>query len=642
MEQKEEGIFAKFHLNPNLNKNDDEINTPILTGILRLILIKYISLFIEDINAINSKDIRDIISELKIGTKIENNPEEDIRSNLNQNSGKNIIAYSNYVCSIIKDENDINNLLDLLEDNKKFEIIKYWSLLSKYEQFNQLFKTELLKAIEESYFEYSLIGLSMSEQTNRNEYLKEKYNCPNKEIKYLFHGTQIDPISKIITTGFLYSRKNFFGVGITFSDMLDYTLFYSGGTDFMNRRTNFGQNIPVNEIFSCVSSEVYYCKYKKRNIYDYSLYVNEFDHSPSYEELKKYCKDKMVEKYGVHFTKVETANGRVGKYEEIIENKKKGKFLGNEYIITELCQILPLYGLTFKRNEYFILWRDSHFGEQNDNSDYLKEQKLFINKYANMNSYFVRSLEKALEILSRKQYNKIILISNIGSDLSGKRFVEVARKILGFDVIVLFYTTDKIHFSWVQNFSNALISYQDEYYKDYILNYNEKGLLELKEKVEKQYNLKLKFNNNFLKFPKFINQGKMDDIIFREQSPYFKKVVIKNIKYNSILCMDTKRIISLRSAVNLDINLYEWYITLIGNEITLFSNGNYLGVNIEQKKVIGDECMHIFIIEQLNNNEYLIYYKDKNNVITINEDKLEIKKEKSKMLEQIFKIITIE
>ena len=259
-----------------------------------------------------------------------------------------------------------------------------------------------------------------------------------------------------------------------------------------------------------------------------------------------------------------------------------------------------------------------------------------------MNSYFIRSLEKALEILSRKQYNKIILISNIGSDLSGKRFVEVARKILGFDVIVLFYTTDKIHFSWVQNFSNALISYQDEYYKDYILNYNEKGLLELKEKVEKQYNLKLKFNNNFLKFPKFINQGKMDDIIFREQSPYFKKVVIKNIKYNSILCMDTKRIISLRSAVNLDINLCIWYITLIGNEITLFSNGNYLGVNIEQKKVIGDECMHIFIIEQLNNNEYLIFYKDKNNVITINEDKLEIKKEKSKMLEQIFKIITIE
>ena len=172
MEQKEEGIFFFFFLNQNLNKNDDEINTPILTGILRLILIKYISLFIEDINAINSKDIRDIISELKIGTKIENNPEEDIRSNLNQNSGKNIIAYSNYVCSIIKDENDINNLLDLLEDNKKFEIIKYWSLLSKYEQFNQLFKTELLKAIEESYFEYSLIGLSMSEQTNRNEYLK--------------------------------------------------------------------------------------------------------------------------------------------------------------------------------------------------------------------------------------------------------------------------------------------------------------------------------------------------------------------------------------------------------------------------------------------------------------------------------------
>ena len=52
--------------------------------------------------------------------------------------------------------------------------------------------------------------------------------------------------------------------------------------------------------------------------------------------------------------------------------------------------------------------------------------------------------------------------------------------------------------------------------------------------------------------------------------------------------------------------------------------------------------MHIFIIEQLNNNEYLIYYKDKNNVLTVDENTLEIKKEKSKMLEQIFKIITIE
>ena len=59
-----------------------------------------------------------------------------------------------------------------------------------------------------------------------------------------------------------------------------------------------------------------------------------------------------------------------------------------------------------------------------------------------MNSYFESSTEKALEIINRKKYNKIILISSIGEELSGKKFVVVARKILEFDVLVLFYSNN--------------------------------------------------------------------------------------------------------------------------------------------------------------------------------------------------------
>ena len=136
---------------------------------------------------------------------------------------------------------------------------------------------------------------------------------------------------------------------------------------------------------------------------------------------------------------MEPLQGEIRNEKQIIEDKKKGTFLGNEYIITELCQILPLYGLTFKRNEYFILWRDPQL---KDKINYLKEQKLFINKYAKMNSYFESSTEKALEIINRKKYNKIILISSIGEELSGKKFVVVARKILEFDVLVLFYSNN--------------------------------------------------------------------------------------------------------------------------------------------------------------------------------------------------------
>ena len=114
----------------------------------------------------------------------------------------------------------------------------------------------------------------------------------------------------------------------------------------------------IDRTVSIVSSEIYYRKERKKNIFDFSLHIPQLDHFPTYEEIKQNYKDKMVERYGIYHSKVEPLQGEIRNEKQIIEDKKKGTFLGNEYIITELCQILPLYGLTFKRNEYFILWRD--------------------------------------------------------------------------------------------------------------------------------------------------------------------------------------------------------------------------------------------------------------------------------------------
>ena len=140
---------------------------------------------------------------------------------------------------------------------------------------------------QNKYFDYSLVNLSLYQQENRIRYLQAKNNCPGVVTKYLFHGTQIDPISKIITNGFLYTRKPFYGMGIYFSDMLDYVSFYSGGNDFYSRRDFFGKTLPVNTTFSCVSAEVFYDKNAKKEIYDFSLLVKELDHFPAYEELKR-------------------------------------------------------------------------------------------------------------------------------------------------------------------------------------------------------------------------------------------------------------------------------------------------------------------------------------------------------------------
>ncbi len=631
----ENGYFIEFHKNYNLNEND--MKTEPLTGLLRLMLVKYISSFISDTSNINSQEIKKIISDLRIGLKEKENTKEDIKANLEETQGNNILVYSNYINSIISDK-IINQLLLLLPKNKQNEVKKQWSLLSKYQDFSKLFEEELFKAIERSYFDYSLIGLSLYEQKNRRIFIESMNTCPNLVVKYLFHGTQLDPIKEILTDGFLYTRKAFYGMGIYFSDMLDYVAFYAGGKDFKTRREYFGKVIPVNSVFSCVSAEIYYSQSKKKDIYDFNLLVKTLDHFPTYEEIKRDYPDKMVEKDGIHFARVEPYQGRVRKREQIIDDAKKGKFIGNEYVITEFQQILPLYGLTFRRNEFFVVWRDNHFKGNNEYSKFLKERKLFIYEYAKMNAYFEDSLEKALEIIKRKKYNKIILISNIGLDKAGKKFVEVARKLLGFNVVVLFFSGNSSHFSWLQNFPNALYTNNSSFYKDFILNYNEKGLLDLKKKIENQYKIKLKFTNDYMKFPNFIDSDKYDNIIFGGPSPNFKKVIISNSYNKVILCMNSDSEPCFKSVDN-DVNSYIWYITLMDNEITLYSNGNYLGVNTNSKKATREEFMKTFKFEKIGKNDYIIYFDDKNNVLTVSGSNAIIQKESYNNSNQKFRLV---
>ena len=631
----EGGVFTEFHKNVNLNESDGK--TIPLTGILKLILIKHIASNI-DANKISSNEIKKIILELQKGIEMKDNPQKDIKTNLEQNDGNNILAYSKYACSVIND-NIINDLLKLVSSNIKNDILKYWSVLSKYEPFNKLFEVELFKAIERSYFDYSLIGLSIYQQTNRKQFVETMHQTPNLVVKYLFHGTQIDPISKIMTGGFLYTRKAFYGMGIYFSDMLDYVSFYAGGTNFANRRKNFGSILPVNETFSCVSAEVYYSQAKKKDVFDFSLWVETLDHFPTYEEIKRDYPDKMVEKGGVHFARVEPNQGRIRKKEEIIEDKKSGKFVGTEYVITEMEQILPLYGLTFKRKEYFVIWRDNHFKGDNEYSEFLKVRKLFIYEYAKMNAYFESSLERALEIIKRKKNNKIILISNIGLDLAGKKFVEVARKILGFNVMVLFFSANRNHLKWLKDFPNALYTSHEDIYKKYIMNYNKQGLLDLKKEVEARNKINLKFEGNFLEFPHFVNNKEYNKIRFDEKSEYFKRVTIRNVETDSILCMEKDRTVSFKRNQQLDISQYNWYVTLMDGEITLYSNESYLGANINTKEPTGEEFMKTFKYEKIKANEYLIYYNDKNNVLTVSGNKAILQGESNNKKYQKFKMI---
>ena len=131
-------------------------------------------------------------------------------------------------------------------------------------------------------------------------------------VKYLFHGVQTDPVSNKFINGLLYSRKSLYGVGLYFSEMLDYISFRSHKSNY-----NYGKIIPVNYTFSCISAEIYYSNEKEKYIFDNSLYLKTLDHFPTYEELRYNYRDKMLEKGYINYAVIDPIKGKLRKKEEI-------------------------------------------------------------------------------------------------------------------------------------------------------------------------------------------------------------------------------------------------------------------------------------------------------------------------------------
>ena len=202
--------------------------------------------------------------------------------------------------------------------------------------------------------------------------------------------------------------------------MLDYCWFY-GGT---NNRCN-GNKIPeVDDTFTFIASAIYYNKNGFRKVKD--------------------CKY-TPKKNEINFAYAKADFSTINDYPD------KSKFYGTEYVIWDLNQICPFIGAKLKRKEFCVIWRDNNFSSKpvyNNEFDqifkaFLKERLTYIEQFAEFNIYPFETSEEALKLVERKKYNKIILISNVGTDLGGKKFVDNARKIIGNNVITLFLAYNK-------------------------------------------------------------------------------------------------------------------------------------------------------------------------------------------------------
>ena len=398
---------------------------------------------------------------------------------------------------------DLKNFYKELALKANKQEINQKKIINKLDEFNMIFDIEIEKAIKESIFEYKIIQIHLIDKDLSN-YLKEKKNCENTIVKFLFHGTLIKNAKSILSSQFWDSKSHAFGKGVYFTDMLDYTWRYS-----QEKRTS---RIPkIGDSFSIVVSEIYYNNNMFETVYDTEKINLE------------------VPKYGIRH-----GFGNF-KGEKNYEKKLKDshRFIGNEFLITDKNQILPLYSISFKRIKYLVIWRDNNFIKNNPNKyskktfDKIQEfHRIFKKKITselNSKIYYLTNSEDALNLIKKKKYNKIIIITNASN--GAKTFINNAREILGKkgkDPIIGVSVYDiKKHYKWIKEMENTILLNGIEYHEKFlnaIIREDIKLLRDLRNEIINEY--KKSFNDFSLKelnqycldFPNYKKDGSFKDL----------------------------------------------------------------------------------------------------------------------------------
>ena len=460
-----------------------------LFGLLNLCLMKELSAKLEDEQIEKLPELLShIMKLLKKGYSYSPISKELIVELLKRIKGSNILNFSNYLDTIIDNEQK-QLLLQYLDKNDLEYIQDIKERLSNYNEYMKLFEKDFEERKRNSIFEFSIISLVVMEREDFPNFEKERKNCPNRVDKILYHGTGIKPISNLLTGYFKRSINKCYqhGKGVYFTDSLDYCWFYGGEKD---NRSNKNKIPNIGEAFTLIASSIYYDKKGFRRVNDY--------------------------KYDPKKNEINFAYAR-SDFSTIKVEPDKSKFFGTEYVIWDLDQICPFIGARVERNEYCIIWRDNNFSSKpiyNNQFDeifkkFLKKRMQYVQQYAQHNIYSCETTNEALGLIKRKKYNKIILISNIGSDLGGKKFIDEARKIIGNDVIVLFLAYNIEHLKWVKDYKNALFSNDPDFYEEYLSCFSgekfsiKRKILELKEKIENYYKVEFNFDDKFLDFPNY-------------------------------------------------------------------------------------------------------------------------------------------
>ena len=596
-----------------LQPNDAQIdgNLKDLNGFLKLCLLKKISEYFESIDV--NKD--DLSKDEYILQKLKNNIH--FIGDLNYIPETNILTFFKFLNNINLDPKNLIEKYFNKNQIIKDKIENYWKYLSKYEEYNNNFEDIFFRDLKNCAFDYSIISMNLLERDNPEEYEQKKRECKKMKKMILYHFSEINPHSKQLNMELKYSDKSIYGRGVYFSDSIDYVGSYY---PYSKDNSKIGKMPHIGDTFSLIACEIFYDEDKFKEINISCTESNKISNSQEKEKAEPSGIIKIDMSY----------------MSSNISNISK-KILKNEYILSEKYQIFPLYTFTLKRNNYFVLFRDPNFTEERYYSKFLEISLILKNN--DKNFYFESSTEKALKFLLNKKNERVILITSISKDLSGKRFVEIARKIYGFDIIVLFYSNNPKNLKWITKFPNCLYANQSNIsniYKEYIYNYNDEGLKRLKAKIEKEFHISLQnFYFDYISYPNHKNDISFSTLKYNYNFPYFRHVIILCQNKNLYLGMtkEGKVINSITGCI--------WDITVLDNDITLFSNGFYLDIDKNKEIAVGFTDMKKWYFDKIDNEYYFFNIdKEKNNYLSMEDGGIKLNKNKPGNNEK-FKLIDV-
>ena len=577
--EKQNQISSSLNVRIGQPKNNQEGNKKNLSCFLKFLLITRITNKVENISKYdeNFKNVEEVIKLIK------NN--QDFNGNKNWKNKNNILDYLKYLDNKNLDRNSL--LENIFSEDKKVknEIFDYWKYLSIYEEYNNNFEHKFFEDLKNCNLDYSIVNMNILERDNPEEYDQKKKECKNMKKMMLYFLYEINYDSNKLNMKLEFSNKSVYGSGFYFSDSIEDIL----------RCQNKEKFPEIGESFSLIICEIFYDEEKLR----------EFNMNLSSSDSNQNNKEK-VEPNGLKKIEIFHYN----------DNNNKIRIY-TEYVLSEKYQIFPIYTLTLRRNEYFVIYRDPNFVKKNHYTKDLKQIMLRSLKYSyDKNFYFESSTEKALELILKKKKVKVILITSIGRDKSGKRFAEIARRILQRDdLIVLFFSNNTNHLGWIKNFSNCLYASEFDIYEEYISKYNYNSLRDLKEKIEDLYDLKLNFSFNYLSYSNCENDLSFSCFDFNNNSFYFKSVYIFNPKKSLYLSMTKEGKVKKSEKECL------WMVTINENDITFFSNGFYLDIDENKEIAIGSKEMKKWSLIKENDDYYFSYTEEgKNDYLSMEDD----------------------